>query len=358
MKKKIVYIIDNIYSEGGIARVTLLIAEGLLKTKRYDVSVVSLCRPQEKPYYKVPVGCSIIDLPHKDFHIRRDFIRAGRELKKIFDPDIECTFVINDVGHNIPAWIGLKHCKKARFISWSHMNFYHGSRYGFAGVGKRLAIKKFDFLVTLTKEDQGYYEKEMNAKNVVQIYNPISHEITKQAYASGSKRIISCGRLHPIKGFDLLIDVAQKVFEQVDDWQWDIYGDGPEKSALQQKIDRYGLAGKVDLKGYHTDILDLYQGYAFNVFTSREEGCPMAMIEALSAGLPTISFDFKCGPKDLIIDGVNGYIIKDRNIDEMADKVLKLIMDQKLRCEFAKHADMNLSELKMSYVLDKWESIL
>lgn len=358
MKKKIVYIIDNIYSEGGIARVTLSISEGLLKTKRYDVSVVSLCRPQEKPYYKVPVGCSIIDLPHKDFHIRRDFIRAGRELKKIFDSDIECTFIINDVGHNIPAWIGLKHCKKARFISWSHTNFFNGSKYGFSGIGKRLAVRRFDYMVALTKEDLGYYEKILDAKNVVQIYNPKDPLIQRKRYDETSKKIITCGRLSQEKGFDLLLQVAKKVFEKVDDWKWDIYGDGPEYTKLRQKIGEYKLTGKVDLMGYHKDILNLYQGYAFYVFTSRGEGCPMAMIEALSAGLPMVTFDFKCGPKDLITDGVNGYIIKNWNINEMADKVLKLIMDQKLRSEFAEHADMNLSELEMSYVLDKWESIL
>lgn len=358
MKRKIVYIIDNIYSEGGIARVTLLVAGELIKTGKYDVSIVSISHPREKPYYKVPDDCKIINLLFENFNIRKDFIKAEKELRKMFLQDFAGTFVIDDVGHSIPAWIGLRHCKKARFISWSHTNFFNGSKYGFSGIGKRLAVKRFDCLVALTKEDLGYYEKILDAKNVVQIYNPKDPFIQRQGYKKTSKKIITCGRLSQEKGFDLLLKVAKKVFEEVDDWKWDIYGDGPEHTKLRQKIEEYKLSGKVNLMGYHKDILNLYKEYAFYVFTSRGEGCPMAMIEALSIGIPMVSFDFKCGPKDLIVDGVNGYIIKNWDVDEMADKILKLIMDQDLRCKFAEYADMNLSELEMSYVLDKWESIL
>ena len=357
-KKKVYYIIDDIYNGGGIARVTLLMAGELIKTGRYDVSIVSMSHPLETPYYKIPDGCRVIDLPLKNFIIRKDFIRAATELKRLFPSDLEGTFIIDDVGHNIPAWLGLKHCKKARFISWSHTNFFNGSKYGFSGIGKRLAVKRFHYLVALTKEDMGYYKKILNADNVIQIYNPKDPSIQRQKYDPGSKKIITCGRLSREKGFDILLQVAQGVFEKVKDWQWDIYGDGPEYTAIRQRIKEYGLEGKVNLMGYHKDILRLYQDYAFYVFISRGEGCPMAMIEALSAGLPMISFDFKCGPKDLIVDGVNGYIIKNQDVDEMAEKVLKLTMDQERRCGFAEHTDMNLSELEMSYVLDKWESIL
>ena len=357
-KKKIYYVIDDIYNGGGVARVTLMIAGELIKTGKYDVSIISMSHPLEKPYYKVAKDCKIINLPLKAFRIRKDFIKAGRELQKIFPSEFEGIFIIDDVGHNIPAWIGLRHCKKAKFISWSHTNFFNGSKYGFSGIGKRLAVKKFDYLVALTKEDMGYYKRILNASNVVQIYTPKDPSIQKQEYEENSKRIITCGRLSREKGFDILLQVAKKVFKKVDDWQWDIYGEGPEYDALQWKIEEYGLKEKVNLMGYHKNVLNLYQKYAFYVFISRGEGCPMAMIEALSAGLPMVSFDFKCGPKDLITDGVNGYIIQEGDIDGMAVKIIKLINDKNLRIKFAENADINLKELEMFNVLSKWEKIL
>ena len=127
---------------------------------------------------------------------------------------------------------------------------------------------------------------------------------------------------------------------------------------MQKKIDAYGLNEKVHLMGYRSDILSLYKNYSFCVFTSRREGCPMAMIEAQSAGLPMISFDFKCGPRDLISDGENGFIVENWDLAKMEDRILELIDHRELRCKFAQNADMNLKELEMPYVLEKWKKIL
>lgn len=358
MKKNIVFIIDDIYNSGGMARVTIFIVNSLIDTEKYNISIVSLSKPLERSFYSISDKCEVINLPLKTFSIRKDSLKAAHELHKIFPKTFEGTFVIDDVGHSIPAWIGLKHCKKAKFISWSHTNFFNGSQYGFSGIGKRLAVKKFDYLIALTKEDQNYYKTILNAKNVVQIYNPKDTGISRQEYNSTIHKIMSCGRLDPVKGFDTLIDVAKIVFQNVKDWQWDIYGEGSEREKLQNKIDEYGLQGKVNLKGYHGDIFNIYKEYSFYVFTSRGEGCPMAMIEAQTAGLPMVSFDFKCGPHDLISDGKNGYIIPSGNIKEMADRILTLIHDEDLRTQFAKNASMNLGELELPYVLNKWESIL
>lgn len=357
--KKIIFIVPGLFNFGGIARVTIQIANMLAEVNNYKVTLLSLYNENNgKLFFEVSSKVNIVVLPIKNFYLRRDFLKAAFYLKKIYPDSFEGTFVVDDVGHAIPAWIGLRHCKKAKFICWSHMNFFNGSKYGFSGIGKRLAIKKFDYLIALTKEDQGYYKKILHAQNVVQIYNPQNSEIVKQDYAQDSKKIISCGRLHQIKGFDLLVDVARYVFGKVDDWEWDIYGDGPEKDNLQQEIDKYGLTERVHLKGFSENILSLYKEYSFCVFTSRGEGCPMAMIEALSAGLPMLSFDFKCGPRDLITDNVNGYIIRNWDIGKMADRVLKLICDRELRIKLSQHAGVNLRELELPYVLSKWEEIL
>lgn len=358
MKKNIVFFIDDIYNAGGVARVTLLLIKNLIETDRYDISLVSFSKQMGNYFYEIPKQCKVINLTFEAFAIRKHTLKAAYELSHIFDTEFSGTFVIDDVGLNIPVWLGLRHCRNARFISWSHMNFFNGSKYGFSGVGKRLAVKKFSYLIALTKEDQGYYKKVLSAKNVVQIYNPKNPGILKHHYISDAKKIISCGRLVSQKGFDILIDVAQEVFRKVDDWQWDIYGDGPEKETLRKKIEEYGLNGKVNLKGLHSDILSIYNNYSFYVFTSRSEGCPMTMIEAQSAGLPMVSFDFKCGPKDLITHGENGFIIENGNVKKMADSILNLINDSKLREKFARNADMNLGELEMPYVLEKWDKIL
>ncbi len=356
--KQLVFIIPNIYSASGIARVTNLIMNELSKSEEYLITAISFTKYVGEFCYPVDRKIKIIDLPFAPFIIRKDTLAAAHRIKELFQSDFEGTFIIDDVGYNIPAWLGLKHCKKARFISWSHMHFFNGSRFGFSGIGKRLAIKKFDYLVALTKEDKGYYDKILKAKNVVQIYNPKNPVVKKADYAVQSKKIISCGYLNKIKGFDMLIEVAKNVFQDVSGWEWDIYGRGVEKENLQSQINEYGLNGKVNLKGYCSELLNIYKDYSFFVFTSRSEGCPMAMIEAQSVGLPMISFDFKCGPKDLITEGENGFIIHDWDLDDMAKKIKLLINNVDLRVKFAQNADINLKELDFNYVLNQWKNIL
>lgn len=356
--KKIVFIIDNVFSNGGIARVNTLLVDELLKTNKYDITILSLMKNDGNGKYKIPDDCKLLELDIPRFIIRKHTFKVAKQIKKLFSKDFEGTFVINDVGHTIPAWLGLKHCKKAKFICWSHTNFFNGSKYGFSGLGKRLAVKKFDKVIALTKEDKSYYDKILNASNVIQIYNPKDASLKKCIYSDDSKKIISCGRLDPIKRFDKLIDVAKMVFDEVDGWVWDIYGDGSERQKLERKIEDNKLIGKVNLKGYTSNIFDLYKGYAFCVFTSQGEGCPMAMIEALASGIPMVSFDFKCGPKDLIIDSENGFIIENFDLIEMKNRILQLINSQELRKKFANNSDVNLAELDMSYVIEQWKKIL
>lgn len=357
--KKVVLILPDAYEYGGMARVTITLANELVLMEDYHITILSLSSGSgKKTFYEISKDIDFLQLPIKNFKLRRHMPKVIELLRNMFPANFEGTFVVDDVGYSILAWLGLKQNKNARFICWSHMNFFNGSRWGFSGWGKRLAVKKFDYLVALTKEDQEYYNQVLKAKNIVQIYNPVDANIIKQKYAVDSKKIISCGRLHPFKGFDILIDVAKEIFREIDDWSWDIYGDGPEQESLQRKIDHYGLQGKVNLMGYRSDILSLYKNYAFYVFTSRSEGCPMTMIEALSAGLPMISFDFKCGPKDLITNGENGFIISNWNLDDMKDKILQLINDKELRIKFAENSGMNLQELELTYVLEQWKKIL
>ncbi len=358
MKRKVIFIVPDIFSNGGLTRVTIQVMNELLKIQKYDISVISLSESNDEIPYKLDSGIEVKCLPIKNFNIRKDSLKAARLLKKVIPKDFEGTVVVDDVGHTIPVYLGIKRCKKIKKICWSHTNYYNGKSYGFSGFGRRLATKKFDKLIVLTKEDKEYYSKINKRNNIVQIYNPIVEKVKQPDYDENVKKIISCGRLHMTKGFDLLIDVAKLVFEKIDGWTWDIYGDGPEYDNLLGKIEQLNLKSKVNLMGYNKDVVNLYEKYSFNVFTSFTEGCPLAMIEAMSSGLPVVSFNFHCGPKDLITEGKNGYIIENRSIEDMANKIIYLIQNDNIRKKMAANSCCNLAELELSYVLKQWEEIL
>lgn len=356
--KKLIFIIPNIYSKGGLAGVTIQMMNELSKLDMYDITALSLSNENTETIVKLDEKIKRIDLPIPKFNIRKHTIKASQLLKKVVPKDFDGTIIVDDIGHTIPIYLGLHSRKKAKFIVWTHTNFFNGSKYGFSGVGKIVATKYFDTLIALTKEDEGYYKNIDKRQIVTQIYNPLNSKVIKKPYQQNSKKIISCGRLDNGKGFDMLVEVAKIVFEKHPDWRWDIYGEGPERENLQNKINEYKLQNNLYLMGFTNNILNLYGDYSFDVFTSRGEGCPLVLIEAQSAGLPVVSFDFKCGPKDMIDDNVNGFIINDFNIKEMAEKICLLIENPKMRCEFSKNADKNLDEFNMEYVIEKWKKIL
>lgn len=355
--KKVIFIIPSVFTNGGMERVTIQIANELSKLEKYKIGILSLSNSRDNPKYRIDSSVSVNSLPFDKFSLRKNWLHAANELKKQFSDNFEGIVVVDDVGYTIPVYHALKSNKKIKLICWSHMNYSNGRVGGFAWFGKRLAVSKFDKLIVLTKEDKSYYRGLNKRNNIVQIYNPMNEGITKSSYNKESKKIISCGRLEKIKGFDILIDVAKKVFSKYPDWSWDIYGNGPEEKKLKEMIISSGLQDHVILKGFVNNILDIYKDYAIYVFTSRREGCPMAMIEAQQSGLPMVSFDFKCGPRDLITENINGYIIKNYNTELMAERISQLISDEELRQKFSDNSLNNYDELKMDYVLKKWQTL-
>lgn len=356
--ENIVFVISDITSGGGMQRVTINIANYLVNLNKYKVQIISLTPGDKEIKYFVDDRVNIEYLPIENFSLRKHWVRASREIKKIITRDFKGTIIVDDVGYTIPVYAALHSNKNIKFICWTHMHYYHGKIFGFAWTGRRLAVSKFNKVIVLTKEDYEYYKKIDKKGNIVQIYNPIDSNIEINEYKKSSKKIISCGRLNKIKGFDYLIETAKIVFEKHSDWTWDIYGDGEEFDNLSKTIKEYGLEKNIFLKGYKKNILSLYKNYSMYVFTSREEGCPMAMIEAQASGLPMISFNFKCGPSDLIEEGVNGYIINDYNVKEMANKINYLIENPKERCDFSKNSKIRLKELETDFVINKWNTLL
>ena len=356
--KKVVFIQPCIYDRGGLAMITNIVMNALANLDLYEITSISLSNNRQGATIDLNSNINHIDLAIEEFKIRRDTLKAARLLRKTIPCDFDGTIVVTDIGHTIPIWLGLHSRKTAKFIVWTHTNFFNGSRFGFSGIGKVVAMRSFDKLIALTKEDEGYFRTMDKRGIVTQIYNPINNKIQKKPYQRYAKKIISCGRLNSIKGFDLLIEVAKIVFDKHPDWRWDIYGEGEEKNNLEKKIKEYKLEDNLFLMGFTNDILSKYGEYSFNVFTSRGEGCPLAMIEAQSAGLPVISFNFHCGPKDMIVEGINGYIIDGYDIQKMAMKVCELIEDDELRGILSGNSGINLQEFNMKYVIEKWKEIL
>ncbi len=225
--------------------------------------------------------------------------------------------------------------------------------------GRKIAAKYADKIVVLTKKDmQHNIELYKTKEKIVQIYNPIEAVPLDDVYKCNSKKIVTVGQLLPVKGHDMLVKVAKKVFAVHPDWEWHLYGEGPERENLQKLINEQGIAKNLKLMGKTNGMNELYKEYAMFVLTSRSEGFAMVNIEAHYAKLPIVSFNCDCGPDEIIQDGINGYLVECFDIDKMADKINYLIENKEVRKRMSDNTMLDKEKLQMKNVIKKWMEIL
>lgn len=353
--KKITFFIHNMYKMGGTERVVSLIANRL--SKEYEVEIISLHKEYEKPFYKIEDNIKIRSILGKELQPIKLYypylLHETRKFLKNYHTDVFICAGMGDVGLTI-----FMH-KRCKYIAWEHFYSNQGKVGGVMWFGRVLSAKYADNIVVLTKKDMEINIKRFKTlEKVVQIYNPFIFKANNKMYDINSKKIVSCGRFTKQKGYDMLIDVAEKVFSKHPDWIWDIYGDGEEMNNIKYLIERKHLENNVILKGRTNKMDDVYREYAMFVLTSRFEGFAMVNIEAHNAKLPIVSFNCNCGPDEIIQEGINGYLIECFDIDKMAEKINYLIENSDIRLKMSNNTMLDKEKLMMENVIDKWKEIL
>lgn len=353
----ILFFIENLNNKGGTERVTTVIANALNNSKIIkNISILSI-NEGKAPEFTVNNNIEILSLECEKYNSLVKRFIVPRLLKKIIiDKKIDVVICVN-----VGMYIYVKRLQKLGYcktVVWEHFNYYNQSN-------KREKMKKVDAakladaFVVLSDSDLKNYKENINKiKNINRIYNPVTIRSTSENY-NREKKVIAVGRLVPQKGFDILIDVWKKVAENPisKDWTLEIYGDGPEKNNLEQKIKKLNL-DSISLKNFNTNISQEYKKASIFVFSSRYEGFGLVLVEALANGTPVISFDIKEGPGEIITDNVNGYLIPPFDEDKMALKILSLMQNKKQLLELQKNTHYGLKKFSQDVVVQKWEKLL
>lgn len=366
---KILYQIHSTYNPGGMERVLLNKVRYFVEEKGWDVTVVTTDQHDRLSFYPFPEGVKMIDLGvnysddnGKPFvkKLMGYFRRRQLHKKKLvalleeIRPDVvdcfypgECSFVP-----------GLKDgSRKVMELHQSKLFHHQYNRSGLMGLADKVRawmderlVRRFDRFVVLTQEDMQMWG-EMPGIRVI----PNAANFIAEKYSDCSaKRVIAVGRLDYQKSFDRLIQVWEKVHQQMPDWRLDIFGQGEWQEMLQGMIDERGLQETVKLNGPTKNIGQEYSESSMIVMSSHYEGFPMVMIEAMACGLPAVSFDFKCGPRDIIKEGENGLVVKDGDIDGLAKAMMTLMRDDELRRKMGENAKRVVETFSEAKVMDKW----
>lgn len=169
--------------------------------------------------------------------------------------------------------------------------------------------------------------------------------------------VVTLARLDRQKQLSEAIKAFALVVQAVPSARLEIYGRGEEQADLQRQIDELGVGRSVKLAGYTTDSAAVLERAALSLLTSRFEGYPLALLETLAHGCPVVSYDVKYGPREIIADGLNGYLVKAGDHETLAQRVIEVLQDPALRRQLSEHAGALSPEFSERTFVARWSKI-
>lgn len=356
---KIVFLIQDFSRGHGSERGTALIASYLAEQGNC-IQIVSICG-NNTSFYPLNKDIKLVTLINRpEVDNKKAYFRVLKKYNAYlseFQPD-----VVVDVFAAMSIYtLALRKKYGYKNITWEHYNYFNNM--GFYKYWRKAAVRYSDRIVVLTQTDMDtYIQNNPTIENRIEyIYNPTPFNSITTGQSEKRKIVLAVGRLVKLKGYDHLIDIWKIVEPKCEEWSLIVVGEGEEREALEKKIAQYGL-NRIRLVGETTDIAKYYRMSSILVSTSDVEGLPMNMIEAQSFGIPIVSYDYYTGPKEIITNGIDGYVIRKGSQEgkdqEMSDVILQIIQDAELRETMSKNAKENSKRFSMDTIGGKWTDLL
>lgn len=358
---------------GGIGRVTSIKANWFAE-HGHEVWVVTANQGVEQDYYELHPS-----VKRKDFaigfqlgidngNLLMKFVRKIGKMRKycreleqfIYEvkPDIVVSTFTNDSDFLYKLKDG---SKKVLEFHFSHEGFKSQMKYGQQTLKNKLLLtyrlrkheriaRKYDAFVVLTHEDA---EAWKGYDNLHVIHNMLSFE-PQEISTCMEKRVIAVGRLDFQKKFDRLVDIWALVNKECPNWRLDIFGQGPDKVSLLKQIAESELGDSVSIKEPTRDIIKEYSTSSILAMTSTYEGWGLVLTEAMSVGVPCVAYACKCGPRDIIENGKNGYIIEEGDKEKFAQRLVELMKNVELRQKLGRNAKESSKKYNVDNIMEQW----
>ncbi|WP_179019468.1 glycosyltransferase family 4 protein [Winogradskyella forsetii] len=354
---KIDFIISSL-GGGGAERVLALMANSLAKNRNYEISVIYFF--EGKGGYDLASNIKRIKLKQTRYipsHTFRSIINLSKHYKsKSKRPDIIVSFVTltNLIAIIVAKLFSIKIIAQEHN---SHLRYMQG-RKRITDFTKKYMYKKADIITILTSFDIEYYESY--GSKVYVMPNPCSFKAIETNSHKREKIILAAGHLNRYnhKGFDNLIELIAPILKAYPDWKLKIAGAGDEGlNHLKKLADENGIVDKVIFTGFINNISEVMNASSIFILSSRFEGLPMVLLEAMSQGMACISYNCKTGPSDIIKDNVNGLLIEDQNMSQMQDGLRNLIENEKLRSKLSNEGIKSLDKYHISEITKRYEAL-
>ena len=372
---KIVYCTPALYLAGGMERVMTLKANYFAEHFGYDITIVITDGKGKEPFYALSDKVKVVNLDigfeelwNQPFYKKVIlYLKKQRQYKKKLTaclmemrPDITISMLRREINFlnsikDGSRKIGEIHINRAHFRNFEgkDSNFVKNM---FSKLWMRTLLgklKQLDRFVVLTESDREAWQE---LDNVEVISNPISFSSVNYSSLT-SKRIIAVGRYCHEKGYDHLLQAWATIQDNCPDWRLDVYGDG-DRSRYQEladelKIDRCRCALNPPTKNIQSE----FESSALAVCSSRFEGFGLVIVEAMACGVPVVSFDCPWGPRSIILDGDDGILVENGNVERLATAILNMTADDNLRLSMGSKARVNVQRFGIDIIANQWKSL-
>ncbi|MGN9816267.1 glycosyltransferase [Streptomyces sp. SD11] len=219
----------------------------------------------------------------------------------------------------------------------------------------RRYYRDVDRMLALTREDADLWIGQ-GMNNASYLPNPLPF-MPEVPSARTEKAVVSIGRLHDQKGIDMLLDTWAEVAPRHPDWRLRIYGSGEDEEILKKQCTALGLDGSVDWMGRTSDVPGALRGGSVFALSSRGEGFPLALMEAMAMGVPCAAFDCAPGVREIVHDGVDGLLAGLGNTGELARRLDTLMSDKELRDGMGERARADIQRYTTTEIVNRWEGL-
>ncbi len=374
MGKKIAYCIPSLYIAGGMERVLTLKANYLADQAGHDVYIILTDGKDKTPWFALSPRIKVIHLDlnfdslwhlplwkkglvylQKQRKYKKRFTQCLKELK----PDITISMMRREINFINAIKDGSRKIGEIHVNRKNYRNFNDAAQNPLKRILQKVwmnqmlrKVRQLDKFVVLCNEDKEQYP-ELN--NVCAISNPLSF-FPEQITGTPLKQVLAVGRYEPQKGFDLLLQAWQQVQRKHPDYTLAIYGAG-DPTPYRRQAQELKIENSCQFNAPVDNIAEKYMESEIFVLSSRFEGFGMVITEAMSCGIPSVSFACPCGPKDIIDDNEDGFLVENGNIDKLAEKICYLIEHPETRHQMGVRARNNARRFRLENIMQQWEQL-
>jgi GalNAc-alpha-(1->4)-GalNAc-alpha-(1->3)-diNAcBac-PP-undecaprenol alpha-1,4-N-acetyl-D-galactosaminyltransferase len=354
---KILFVSGNL-CDGGAQRVIAVVASALAE-KGHDVHLLLYSRNEKEYPISKLVQIESLANNYNEYTKLSSLERVFRIRKIIglLKPDVGIGFLEGGYGLYISSMgLGLPKIASARIKPDVIMKAK-----GLRGKINRLWFSHADAVV-LQNEEQAEQAPTKLWRNCTVIPNPVSPKAlqAKPCIHDAVKRIVMVGRLADQKNYEMIIDAMKIVHREYPDVVVDIFGKGNKEKALKEKIKVAGLSNTINLRGWTQNAIEEYADSDLYILTSDYEGMPNSLLEAMAVGIPCISTSCETGPKEMIDNGINGFLVPVKDVNALATCITDIIkMPKHIRESIGWNAKNTVkAKYTEQIIANKWEELL